>query len=128
MIRLGTLFLCAMAGTGHDACTIRQGAFRGGTMLHDLYVVAFSIATGFTASGIIANVYQLLFPKGESGFAKTAHIGVMVFAGPSILFGSTLKAVRERKSSPGIFWLAAAVSAYWSLVLGLIVLQIAFAF
>lgn len=96
-------------------------------MLHDLYVAAFSIATGFTASGIIANVYVLLFPKAEGTLARTAHIGVMVFAGPSVLFGTTLKAMREHKSSPGAFWLAAAVSAYWSLVLGLIVLQIAFA-
>jgi hypothetical protein len=97
-------------------------------MLHDIYVVAFSMATGFTASGIIANVYLLLFPKVESSFGKTAHIGVMVFAGPSVLFGSSLKAMRQHKGSRAAFWLAAAVSAYWSLVLGLIVLRIALAF
>jgi hypothetical protein len=96
-------------------------------MLHDLYVVAFSMATGFTASGIIANLYQLLFPKAESSFAKTAHIGVMVFAGPSVLFSSTYKAMREHKGTRGTLWFAAAVSAYWSLVIGLIVLRIAFA-
>jgi hypothetical protein len=96
-------------------------------MLHDLYVVAFAMITGFTASGIIASLYLLLFPKAESTLAKTAHVGVMVFAGPSVLFGSSYKALREQKSSPGAFWLAAAVSAYWSLVLGLIVLSIAFA-
>lgn len=98
-----------------------------GHLLHDLYIVAFSMATGFTASGIIANVYLLLFPRAESGLAKTAHIGVMVFAGPSVLFGSTFKAMREHKGTAGTFWFAAAVSAYWSLVLGLIVLRIAFA-
>jgi hypothetical protein len=96
-------------------------------MLHDLYVVAFSMVTGFTASGIIANLYKLIFPKAKGSFARTAHIGVMVFAGPSVLFGSTFKAMRAQKSSRGTFWLAAAVSAYWSLVLGLIVLRIAFA-
>ncbi len=51
----------------------------------------------------------------------------MVFAGPSVLFGSTFKAMREHKGTAGTFWFAAAVSAYWSLVLGLIVLRIAFA-
>ncbi|HVP84261.1 MAG TPA: hypothetical protein VMS78_06050 [Rhizomicrobium sp.] len=96
-------------------------------MLHDLYVVAFSMATGFTASGIIENVYRLIFPKAESSIAKTAHIGVMVFAGPSVLFGSSLKAMREHKSSKGAFWLASAVAAYWSLALGLIFLRILFA-
>jgi hypothetical protein len=85
------------------------------------------MATGFTASGIIENLHRLLFPKVESTFARTAHIGVLVFAGPSVLFGSSYKAMRERTGSRGSFWLAAAVSAYWSLVIGLIVLRIAFA-
>lgn len=97
-------------------------------MLHDLYVVAFCMVTGFTASGIIANLYLLLFPQPESAVARTAHIGVMVFAGPSILIQKSYKALREHRSSAGAFWLASAVSAYWSLVLGLIVLRILFAF
>jgi len=96
-------------------------------MLHDLYVVAFSMATGFTASGIIAAIYKLLLPDAESGAARKTYIGVMVFAGPSILFGTYYKALREQRSSRGAFWLAAGVSAYWSLVIGLIVLRIAFA-
>jgi hypothetical protein len=83
------------------------------------------MATGFTASGIIENIYRLIFPKVESGsIARTAHIGVMVFAGPSVLFGSSFKAMREQKSSKGAFWLASAVAAYWSLVIGLILLRI----
>jgi hypothetical protein len=96
-------------------------------MLHDLYVVGFSIVTGFTASGIIASVYRLAFPTAEGNIAKTAHIGVMVFAGPSVLFGSSFKAMREHKSSRGAFWFAAIVSGYWSLVLGMVVLRILFA-
>lgn len=93
-------------------------------MLGDLYVAAFSIATGFTASGIIASIYRLMFPKAEGSIAKTAHIGVMVFAGPSVLFGSSFRAMREHKSSRAVFWFTAAVSAYWSLVIGMIVLRI----
>lgn len=104
-----------------------EGADRGETMLRDLYVVVFSIATGFTVSGILANICQLLFPKAEGGFARTAHIGVMVFAGPSVLFGTSFKAMREQKSSRGTFWFAAIVSGYWSLVLGMVVLRILFA-
>jgi hypothetical protein len=96
-------------------------------MLRDLYVVAFSVATGFTASGIIANIYRLIFPKAETGIARGAHIGVMVFAGPSVLFGSSFRAMREHKSSRAAFWFAAVVSGYWSLVLGMIVLRILFA-
>lgn len=96
-------------------------------MLHDLYVVFFSTMTGFTVSGIIMSLYRLIFPKAETGLAKGAHIGVMVFAGPSVLFGSSFKAMREHKSSRGAFWFAAIVSSYWSLVLGMIVLRILFA-
>jgi hypothetical protein len=96
-------------------------------MLHELYVVFFSTMTGFTASGIIVSLYRLIFPKAETGIAKGAHIGVMVFAGPSVLFGSSFKAMRERKSSRGAFWFAAVVSSYWSLVLGLIILRVLFA-
>lgn len=96
-------------------------------MLHELYVVFFSTMTGFTASGIIVSLYRLIFPKAETGIAKGAHIGVMVFAGPSVLFGSSFKAMREHKSSKGAFWLASAVAAYWSLVIGLILLRILFA-
>lgn len=95
-------------------------------MLHDLYVVAFCVATGFTASGVIANIYKLLLPDADSGIARKAYIGVMVFAGPSVLFGSSLRALREQRSSPFTFWLAAGVSTYWSLVIGMIVLRIAF--
>jgi len=96
-------------------------------MLHDLYVVAFSMATGFTASGIIANLYLLIFPKAQGTMGSAAHIGVMIFAGPAVLFQSSFKAMREHKSGAGAFWLASAVSAYWSLVLGLVVLRILFA-
>lgn len=97
-------------------------------MLHDLYVVAFSMATGFTASGIIASLYLMLFPEAKSTFARSAHIGVMVFAGPSVLFGSSFRAMREHKSGRGAFWFMAAVCSYWSLVLGLIVLRIMLSF
>lgn len=97
-------------------------------MLHELYVVAFSMATGFTASGIIASLYLMLFPEAKSTFARSAHIGVMVFAGPSVLFGSSFRAMREHKSGRGAFWFMAAVCSYWSLVLGLIVLRIMLSF
>lgn len=96
-------------------------------MLRDLYVVVFSVATGFTASGIIVSLYRLIFPKAETGIAKGAHIGVMIFAGPSVLFGSSFKAMREHKGSRVAFWFAAIVSSYWSLLLGMIILRILFA-
>jgi hypothetical protein len=94
-------------------------------MLHNFIVLFFAIATGFAASGIVASLYRLLVPKAESGFARTAEIGVLVVAGPTMLMGRFITALREKSCSRGLFWLVTAVAAYWSLAIGLLVLSVA---
>ena len=97
-------------------------------MLHDLLVVLFATAAGFTASGIVANLHRLLVSKPESGVARGAYIVVMIVAGPVVLFENAAKAMRA-KSLPGFaFWMATAVCGYWSLLLGLFVLELALSF
>jgi hypothetical protein len=93
--------------------------------LHDLLVVLFAMTTGFTASGIVSNTYRLLVNKqqAESKLLFTAHIGVMIVAGPSVMFENAMNAIREKTCSAGTFWLSVAVSGYWSFALGLIVLE-----
>ena len=59
--------------------------------LHDLVVLLFSVAAGFTASGIVANLYRLLAHKPVSKIGKTVYVAVMIFAGPSVLVGNAAK-------------------------------------
>ncbi len=110
-------------------------------MLRGLYVIFLAMTTGFILSGITANLYALLSRRsedsqtnrGQSGGGqsqaprKLADIGIMIVAGPTMLLHSQYKAVREKRISMTVFWLAAAVAAYWSLVIGLISLRIIFA-
>ena len=96
-------------------------------MLRDLLVVLFAMASGFTASGIVANIYRLLARKAENPFAKTAYIAVMVVAGPNVLFENAAASVRAKSCSRVAFFLAAAVTAYWSFAIGLFILNVALA-
>jgi hypothetical protein len=93
-------------------------------MLHGLLVALFAIAFGFTASGITANLYRLIASKPESLRAKIVYAGVMVLAGPSVLFENAATSFKAKKCSGIAFWLAAALAGYWSFALGLFVLNL----
>jgi hypothetical protein len=92
--------------------------------MHGLLIILFALAFGFTASGITANLYRLIASKPESMPARIVYAGVMILAGPSVLFENAAKSFRAKKCSGVAFWLAAAVAAYWSFALGLFVLDI----
>jgi len=92
--------------------------------MHGLLIILFALAFGFTASGITANVYRLVASKPESVHARIVYAGVMILAGPSVLFENAAKSFRAKKCSGIAFWLAAAVAGYWSFALGLFVLNI----
>jgi hypothetical protein len=97
-------------------------------MFRDVMVVLFAVTTGFTASGIVSNAYQLIAGERKDGSARrTVYYAVMVIAGPSVLFENAAKARRTKSCSRLAFWLAAAVAGYWSFALGLFVLDFALA-
>lgn len=93
-------------------------------MVHGLLIILFAIAIGFTASGITSNLYKILAKKPESMPAKIVYAGVMVLAGPSVLFENAANKLKAKKCSGLAFWLAACVAAYWSFALGLFMLNI----
>jgi hypothetical protein len=97
-------------------------------ILRDVVVMLFSIAAGFTASGIVASLYRLVADKPQSGIGKTVYLAVMVVAGPSVLVGNAAKSFRAKGCSRYSFWLATAVAGYWSFAIGLFVLNISLAF
>lgn len=96
-------------------------------MFHNAAVLLFAITTGFTASGIVSNLYRLITGGRKEQFGRTVYYTTMVIAGPSALFEAAAKSWREKSSSKLAFWLAAAVAGYWSLALGLFIIEVALA-
>jgi hypothetical protein len=97
------------------------------TGVHDVLVALFAMAAGFTASGITASLYRLLAKDSASSLGRAVYVAVMIFAGPTVLFENAAKAWRQKSCSGIAFWLAAALSGYWSLALGLLVIQVGLA-
>jgi hypothetical protein len=112
------------AAAGHTACIPDLRKLAGVGMLHSVIVMLFAIVVGFTASGIVANLYRLLVKEPKTKAGKTAHLAVMVVAGPNVLFENAAQSFRSKKCSMIAFWLAAAVSGYWSFIIGLFVLNV----
>ncbi len=52
----------------------------------------------------------------------------MIVAGPTVLFETAVRGYLAKKWSPLFFWFVAAGLAYWSLAIGLLVLDIALKF
>jgi hypothetical protein len=94
----------------------------------DLMVVLFATTAGFTASGILANLYRLIAgDKPQSGNGQTIYLAIMVVAGPSVLFEKAAHSLRTKACSHVAFWLAASIAAYWSFAIGLFVLNLSLA-
>src|SRR5436190_1690977 len=98
--------------------------------MHSLWLLFFSVASGFTASAIVANIYRICHASTSRARAKVEGLGertirsaVLVFAGPSMLFDNAVKGFRGKTWHPVSFWLATAAVVYWSLALGLVVIE-----
>ncbi len=94
-------------------------------MLNGLILIAFAIAAGFTTSGIVANLYRLCGFGTESAKERVLSAAVMVVAGPCMIFGTAIKGRVSNAWTPVAFWVTAALAGYWSLGLGLIVIDVA---
>ena len=99
----------------------------GPGLTRDVTVVLFATASGFTASGILGNLYRLLVREPETAAAKAAYYAVMVVAGPNVLIEKASLSLRTKACSRAAFWLAAALAAYWSFAIGLFVLNLSLA-
>ena len=96
-------------------------------MFKDIFLIGFSTLAGFTASGILANLYRLIAKKPETTAGRAGYVAVMVVAGPNVLFQNAAKSFRAKDCSSFAFWLAAAVSGYWSFALGIFIVQLSLA-
>lgn len=95
--------------------------------VHNFLVFLFAMTGGFATSGIVANTYRLIARKPETGGSKATYYIVMVVAGPSVLFDNAARSWRKKGCSAVAFWLAAALSAYWSFIIGLFGLSLVLA-
>ena len=93
-------------------------------MYKDILLIAFATLAGFTLSGILANFYRLVASKPETSAGRLGHAAVMIVAGPNVLFENAASSFRKQDCSSFAFWLAAAISAYWSFALGLLMIQV----
>ena len=94
-------------------------------MYRDVMVFLFATTAGLTASGIVANLYRIFVKtKAETLPARLGYVAVMVAAGPSVLFENAARAWRTKACSLLAFFLAAAISGYWSFAIGLFVIEL----
>ena len=96
-------------------------------MFHEFSVLLYAMTAGLTASGITANLYRIVETARKAKTNSTIYHVSMVVAGPSVLLENAAKAWKEKSCSWIAFWLAAAVAGYWSLALGLLILELALA-
>jgi hypothetical protein len=100
----------------------------GLAMIHNLLVFLYALTGGLAISGIIANIYRLLTPKkSETTSGRAAYYVVMALAGPTVLLDNAARSWRTKSCSAMAFWLAAALSGYWSFIIGLFAMRIALA-
>jgi hypothetical protein len=93
--------------------------------MHALWLLLFAMTAGFTASGIIANVYRVSGFKAENATGRMLQAVVLVVAGPNVLFEKAMRGFLQKEWKPITFWLVSAGVFYWSLALGLLVLEVA---
>ncbi len=97
-------------------------------MIHNILIFLYALTGGLAVSGIVANIYRLLTPKkSESASGRTAYFIVMVVAGPTVLLDNAARSWQAKSCSAMAFWLAAALSGYWSFIIGLFAMNIALA-
>lgn len=99
----------------------------GADFMHYAMVALFLTTAGLTASGIVANAYRLAAAKYKTVTAKAVYFSVMVVAGPSVLFDNAARSRRKKECSTFAFAIATAVSFYWSLAVGMFVVELSLA-
>jgi len=92
--------------------------------MHGIWLVLFAIAAGFTTSGIVASLYRCSGMSSATQGGKIVAATVLVLAGPSVIFRMAMSALRNKEWKPLAGWLVLAGLTYWSLAIGLLVLDI----
>jgi hypothetical protein len=92
--------------------------------MRDFLLVMFAIGAGLTLSGIVANLYRLMASKPKSDGETWIYYGVMVLAGPSVLFDNATRSFRKKECTGWALAFALLLAVYWAMVLGAILLEV----
>lgn len=92
--------------------------------MHNFMLLLFSLAGGLTVSGIVANSYRMVASKPQTTAATAAYYGVMLFAGPSVLFENSTRSFRQKECTALAYGFALALASYWAFLLGLAVISL----
>jgi hypothetical protein len=95
--------------------------------MRNLLLMMFAIAGGLTISGIVANLYRLAATKPKTVGETWIYYGVMVLAGPSVLFDNATRTFRKKECTRMAFAFAICLATYWAMVLGAILLEVVIA-
>ena len=82
-----------------------------------------ALTAGFTASGIVANLYRIADFTAETTLGHFLRVVILMFSGPSEIFEWAVEARMSGRWTAVGFWLAISGVFYWSLVLGLAVIH-----
>ncbi len=85
----------------------------------DLFLLV--LTSGFTVSAIAANLYRITGFEPETTYGHFVRVCVLMFAGPSEMFETAVRARISREWSAPRFWLTISAVCYWSSILGLAV-------
>ena len=92
--------------------------------MRGIWLVLFAIAAGFTTSGVVASLYRCSGVSSEPHGGKVVATVILVLAGPSVIFRMAMSGLRNKEWKPLVGWLVVAGLTYWSLAIGLLVLDI----
>ena len=98
-------------------------------MLDVLSILTFALAIGFVISGIVSNVFGLV-TDGQSVFhipvtsdvRRLAMVGLLLFAGPHILYRAASRSLRIGDWPPAYTFTCFGLCSVWSFVVGYAVL------
>lgn len=87
--------------------------------MHSFTLMLFAFAGGQALSGIVTNAYRLLTRRQDGQPAAWVCYGILVFAGPCVLFENATRSFRNKECSTAAYSFALGLATCWSFLLGL---------
>jgi hypothetical protein len=87
--------------------------------MHGFILLLFAFAGGQALSGIVTNAYRLLVHRRDGPPASWFSYGILLFAGPCVLFENSTRSFRRRECSTAAYSFALGLAVCWSSLLGL---------
>jgi uncharacterized membrane protein YidH (DUF202 family) len=100
-------------------------------MLDVFLTLTFALAIGFVISGVVSNAFGLVtdndsvfhFPV-TNDLRRLAIVGLLLFAGPHILYHAAKRALRVGDWPPAYTFTCFGLCSLWSFVVGYVALQL----